>query len=140
VSEQEEFYDIDELCGMKQSDIIEQQAAEIAALRDELYELKIICHVIEGEDADRLDQLATQKATPEDLQRIKNVFSNVTIIGSKDAEIAALREQLTKVRMEAIGWMYSYACNEMDCDRDIRFIEVPEIIDQALIDLGEAGE
>ena len=36
---------------------------------------------------------------------------------------------------EAIGWAYAYACVSVDDNIDIRTIEVPEILEQAKIDL-----
>ena len=44
---------------------------------------------------------------------------------------------IKSVRMEAIGWMYAYACIAADQERDIRLIEVPDIIDSALNNLEE---
>ena len=31
--------------------------------------------------------------------------------------------------MEALGWMYSYACNALDKGKDIRQMEVPELLE-----------
>lgn len=39
------------------------------------------------------------------------------------------------VRMEAIGWAYSYACDALDKGKEIRTMEVPEIIERARKDL-----
>ena len=36
---------------------------------------------------------------------------------------------IIKVRMEALGWMYAYACNALDKGEDIRQIEVPELLE-----------
>jgi hypothetical protein len=32
------------------------------------------------------------------------------------------------IRMEVLGWAYSYACTKLDSGEDLRLIDVPEII------------
>ena len=46
-----------------------------------------------------------------------------------------LENYIDSVRHETIGWIYAYACNLLDDDKDIREIEVPEIIEKALEEL-----
>ena len=46
-----------------------------------------------------------------------------------------LEEYVETIRHETIGWMYAYACNLMDEEKDIRELEVPVILEQALIEL-----
>ena len=47
---------------------------------------------------------------------------------------------IEQVRMEAIGWMYAYACVALDKGNDPRTIEVPKVIEDAMVDLGKAAK
>ena len=50
-----------------------------------------------------------------------------------------MQKEVDQKQVEAIGWMYAYACNKVDCDIDIREIEVPEIIEQFLKEIDKEG-
>jgi hypothetical protein len=46
-----------------------------------------------------------------------------------------LENYIDTIRHETMGWIYAYACNLLDEGKDIREIEVPEIIEKALEEL-----
>ncbi len=46
-----------------------------------------------------------------------------------------LENYIDSVRHETMGWIYAQACNLLDENKDIREIEVPEIIKKALEEL-----
>jgi len=39
-----------------------------------------------------------------------------------------MRIEIIDARMEALGWMYAYACNALDRGEDIRKLSVPELL------------
>ena len=48
-----------------------------------------------------------------------------------------LENYIEWVREKSLGWMYGYACSLMDKNKDLRTIEVPDMLDRARADLAE---
>ncbi|MDY6896288.1 MAG: hypothetical protein SVO01_12870 [Thermotogota bacterium] len=47
----------------------------------------------------------------------------------------ALENYIESVRVETLGWAYADACVHLDKNEDYRKLNVPEILNRALIDL-----
>lgn len=47
----------------------------------------------------------------------------------------ALEKYIEGVRIEAIGWVHADACTTLDRGQDYRHVEVPGILERAMVDL-----
>ena len=47
-----------------------------------------------------------------------------------------LEHYINGVRYEAIGWCHAYCCHNVDIGKDTRTLEISEMLEQAIKDLG----
>lgn len=66
-------------------------------------------------------------------RRIENLSANAL---DDFVKIETLEESVKSARVEALGWAYADACVHLDKGEDYRKIEVPTILERALVDLG----
>lgn len=70
-------------------------------------------------------------------QRLRGKLAMLrTEIADKDTRIEELEGEQKKIRIEAIGWAWAEACNQLDADNDPRELEVSYLISLSKHDLG----
>lgn len=71
---------------------------------------------------------------------MSEMLDNTDSSGIYQTKIAydKLEDLVEKARIEAMGWTHADDCNDVDCGRDPRDKEIPEMLSRAMIDLKAA--